>query len=92
MDPVAPTVDEWDALVATTPRVSVPDFVTSAGGVIHVLSREVGGLGHEAAAARVEAIEETVNRVLDAARTAGTTPLHESMALAQRRLSAAAAE
>jgi leucine dehydrogenase len=86
------TSDSVAQLLADAGTVWVPDFVTSAGGVIYVLSREVGGLDHEAAAARVEAIEETVNRVLDAARTGGTTPLHESMALAQRRLSAAAAE
>ena len=76
--------DSVAQLLAAAGTVWVPDLVTSAGGVIYVLSREVGGLGHDAAAARVEAIEETVNRVLDAARTAGTTPLHESMALAQR--------
>ena len=84
--------DSVAQLLADAATVWVPDFVTSAGGVIYVLSREVGGLDHEAAAARVEAIEETVNRVLDAARTGGTTPLLESMALAKRRLSAASAE
>lgn len=86
------TSDSVAELLADAGTVWVPDFVASAGGVIYVLSREVGGLDHDAAAARVEAIEGTVNQVLDAARTGGTTPLHESISLAERRLRTATAQ
>ncbi|WP_433282142.1 Glu/Leu/Phe/Val dehydrogenase dimerization domain-containing protein [Pseudonocardia xinjiangensis] len=86
------TDDSVAGLLADAGTVWVPDFVTSAGGVIYVLNREVGGLDHDAAATRVEAIEDTVDQVLDAARTGGTTPLHESMVLAERRLRTAGAE
>ncbi|MFD9737169.1 Glu/Leu/Phe/Val dehydrogenase dimerization domain-containing protein [Umezawaea sp. NPDC059074] len=66
----------------------VPDFVASAGGIVYVLAREVDGLSHEAALARVEAIGETVAAILAAATAAGTTPLREATALAARRLAA----
>jgi len=64
----------------------VPDFVASAGGVIYTLTREAEGLGHDAALARVSAIEETVTTLLTAATANGTTPLAEAVALAERRL------
>jgi glutamate dehydrogenase/leucine dehydrogenase len=66
--------------------VWVPDFVASAGGVIYTLGREIEKLTHEAALARVAAIETTVDSVLAAARTHDTTPLEEAMALARERL------
>jgi glutamate dehydrogenase/leucine dehydrogenase len=68
----------------------VPDYVANAGGIVYTLSRETEGLGHDAALARVEAIERTVDGILAAARAHGTTPLSEAAALAESRLTAAA--
>ncbi|HEX6360245.1 Glu/Leu/Phe/Val dehydrogenase dimerization domain-containing protein [Actinophytocola sp.] len=68
----------------------IPDFVASGGGVIYTLCRETSGLDHDAALARVAAIEETVHSVLNAAAANGTTPLAEAMTLAEDRLAALA--
>lgn len=73
-------------LLADRGIVWVPDFVTSAGGVVYTLTREADGLTHEAAVRRVEGIGDTVRRLLTAARTRGTTPLHEARRLAKTRL------
>jgi len=64
----------------------VPDHVASAGGVVYTVAREYDGLSHEAALAKVEAIESTVENILAAARANATTPLTEAVALAERRL------
>ena len=69
----------------------VPDYVASAGGILYTLSREAEGLDHEAALARVETIEKTVEDLLDAAKAGTTTPLHEAAVLAERRLTSGAA-
>jgi glutamate dehydrogenase/leucine dehydrogenase len=69
----------------------VPDYVASAGGILYTLSREAEGLDHEAALARVETIEKTVEELLKAAKANATTPLHEAAALAERRLTSGAA-
>ncbi len=68
----------------------IPDYVASAGGILYTLSREAEGLGHEAALARVETIEDTVRTILAAAEANATTPLHEAAALAGRRLTSGA--
>ncbi len=68
----------------------IPDYVASAGGIFYTLSREAEGLGHEAALARVETIEDTVRSILAAAEANGTTPLREAAALAGRRLASGA--
>ncbi|WP_328618057.1 Glu/Leu/Phe/Val dehydrogenase [Amycolatopsis sp. NBC_00355] len=68
----------------------VPDYVASAGGILYTLAREAEGLDHDAALARVESIEGTVETILAAARSHATTPLREAAALAERRLTAAA--
>jgi len=68
----------------------VPDYVASAGGILYTLSREAEGLGHDAALARVETIERTVQDLLYAAKANATTPLHEAAALARRRLTSGA--
>jgi glutamate dehydrogenase/leucine dehydrogenase len=68
----------------------VPDYVASAGGILYTLSREAEGLDHEAALARVETIEKTVEDLLDAAKAGTTTPLHEAAVLAGRRLTSGA--
>ncbi|WP_328644336.1 Glu/Leu/Phe/Val dehydrogenase [Amycolatopsis sp. NBC_00348] len=69
----------------------VPDYVASAGGILYTLSREAEGLDHDAALARVESIEGTVEGILTAARAHSTTPLREAAALAERRLTAPSA-
>jgi glutamate dehydrogenase/leucine dehydrogenase len=68
----------------------IPDYVASAGGILYTLSREAEGLGHEAALARVETIEQTVAGLLAAAEAHATTPLREAAALAGRRLTSGA--
>jgi hypothetical protein len=70
------------ALLAGRGTVWVPDFVASAGGVVYTLAREIDGLDHEAATARVEAIEHTVSGLL----TSDRTPLEEAVKLAELRL------
>jgi leucine dehydrogenase len=64
----------------------IPDYVASAGGILYTLSREADGLDHNAALARVEAIEQTVTDLLRAAEANGTTPLREADALVRARL------
>ncbi|MEQ0564388.1 Glu/Leu/Phe/Val dehydrogenase dimerization domain-containing protein [Amycolatopsis sp. NEAU-NG30] len=64
----------------------IPDYVASAGGILYTLSREAEGLDHDAALARVEAIEQTVTDLLRAAEANGTTPLREADALVRARL------
>lgn len=68
----------------------IPDFVASAGGVVYTLGREAQNLTHEQALDRVEALEETTRRILDAASANGTTPLAEADALAEARLTSGA--
>ncbi|OXM48628.1 Glu/Leu/Phe/Val dehydrogenase dimerization domain-containing protein [Amycolatopsis alba] len=68
----------------------IPDFVASAGGVVYTLGREAGKLTHEQALDRVEALEATTRRLLDAASANGTTPLAEADALAEARLTSGA--
>jgi valine dehydrogenase (NAD+) len=70
--------------------VWVPDYVASAGGIIYALSRESENLGHEAAQKRVEGIGDTVGRLLDLARSTGTTPMRAARQIAERRLATAA--
>lgn len=72
-----------DALAARG-IVWVPDFVASAGGVVHTLGRESDGLDHDAAVRRVEGIADTVRLLLK-----GENPLREAKALADRRILAA---
>jgi glutamate dehydrogenase/leucine dehydrogenase len=76
------TDDTVAALLAGRGTVWVPDFVASAGGVVYTLAREIDGLDHEAATARVEAIEHTVSGLL----TSDRTPLDEAVRLAGPRL------
>ena len=64
----------------------VPDFIVNAGGVIN-LAEEIGReYQPERANRRVEAIEETVARLLARARQSGNTPLDEAVALAGSRI------
>ncbi|MEU6587634.1 Glu/Leu/Phe/Val dehydrogenase dimerization domain-containing protein [Streptomyces sp. NPDC046881] len=69
--------------------VWVPDYVASAGGVIHAVSVEVHRLAAEEARARVDAIEDTVSELLHTAESRGRTPAQAADELARRRLDAA---
>ncbi|HYN95194.1 MAG TPA: Glu/Leu/Phe/Val dehydrogenase dimerization domain-containing protein [Pilimelia sp.] len=69
-----------------------PDFVVSAGGVIHATAVELGGRTGEEAARLVTGIEDTLAGVLTAARTAGTSPMAAALALARRRTAPRPAE
>lgn len=84
------TGDEVAAELAARGVLWIPDYVASAGGIVYTLSREADGLSHDAALARVEAIERTVADLLAAASAHGTTPLAEASALVERRLGASA--
>ncbi|RSM48201.1 Glu/Leu/Phe/Val dehydrogenase [Amycolatopsis balhimycina DSM 5908] len=84
------TADAVAADLAARGVLWIPDYVASAGGILYTLSREAGGLSHDAALARVETIERTVADLLEAAKANGTTPLEEASALVERRLAAAA--
>ncbi|MER6343524.1 Glu/Leu/Phe/Val dehydrogenase dimerization domain-containing protein [Streptomyces sp. NPDC001595] len=64
----------------------VPDYVASAGGVVNAVSVEVHRLGPLEARARVEAIEGTVEDLLDGAERSGHTPARVAAELARRRL------
>ncbi|MGW0915236.1 Glu/Leu/Phe/Val dehydrogenase dimerization domain-containing protein [Streptomyces sp. NPDC002784] len=70
--------------------VWVPDFVASAGGIAYTLSRESQNHTHEAGRKRVERIADTVSDILEAARSAGVTPLRAAQRIAERRLASAA--
>ena len=66
-----------------------PDYVVNAGGLIHV-DRELHGRTEEEALELVLGIEDTLGRVFELAREAGTTPLAAARRLAEERLGAAA--
>jgi glutamate dehydrogenase/leucine dehydrogenase len=62
------TDDSVAGLLEERGIVWVPDHVASAGGVIYTLAREDDGADHETALERVDGIEETVRRLLNARR------------------------
>jgi leucine dehydrogenase len=64
----------------------VPDYVASAGGVIHALSVELHNETPQDATSRVRGIERTVGEILDAADSNGTTPAEAARVLAAERL------
>jgi leucine dehydrogenase len=66
--------------------VWAPDHVVSAGGVVYATQVELHGATHEAATARVEAIGDTLRRLLSAASAHGTTPAFEADELARAQL------
>ncbi|MEU7305556.1 GNAT family N-acetyltransferase [Streptomyces sp. NPDC007206] len=69
----------------------VPDYVASAGGVINAVSTELHHVSADEAHARVRAIEDTVDELLDTAQRRGQTPAQAAGELAMRRLRAASA-
>ncbi|QTD96118.1 Glu/Leu/Phe/Val dehydrogenase family protein [Streptomyces cyanogenus] len=68
----------------------VPDYVASAGGVVHAVSTELHHLAPDEVRARVDAIEHTVTGLLDTAESRGRTPAQAATELARRRLRATA--
>jgi valine dehydrogenase (NAD+) len=78
--------DSVAELLARREIVWIPDFAAGAGGVVYTLGREIDGVDHSTAAARVEAIGATVAELLASARAHGTTPLAEAGNLARQRL------
>ncbi len=67
-----------------------PDFVANAGGIINI-AVELEGYDPAVARRRVRGIAETLGLIFDEADRQSTTPLAAAMALARRRLAAAAA-
>jgi leucine dehydrogenase len=68
-----------------------PDFVANAGGIINIsIEREPGGYDPALASPRVRRIGDTLRQVFDDARASGQSTLAAAMALARRRLEAAA--
>jgi len=67
-----------------------PDFVANAGGIINIsVELEPGGYDPARARHRVQGVGDTIRAIFDEARGA-TTPLAAAMAIAERRLAAAA--
>ncbi|WP_051865958.1 Glu/Leu/Phe/Val dehydrogenase dimerization domain-containing protein [Streptomyces griseus] len=66
--------------------VWVPDYVASAGGVINAVSIELHHVSAGEARARVRAIEETVDDLLDTAQRHGQNPAQAASELVRRRL------
>ncbi|GII78593.1 leucine dehydrogenase [Sphaerisporangium rufum] len=64
----------------------VPDYVAGAGGVINAVSTELNHLDPDEAAARVDAIADTVDHLLDTAQRHGHTPARAASDLARHRL------
>lgn len=63
----------------------VPDYIANAGGVINI-AEELGGYDRRRAFERVAGIEQTVLRVLDAAKSKGITPAAASDEMASERI------
>ena len=63
-----------------------PDFVVSAGGIIHATAVELHHETTDQATARITAIGDTLTAVLRSARAEGTTPLAAARAAARRRI------
>lgn len=70
----------------------IPDYVAGAGGVIYALAVELHHRPPGEAAARVQAIADTVGLILESARRARTTPARAALELASHRLGAPAAQ
>jgi len=69
-----------------------PDFVANAGGIINIaVELEPEGYSPERARERVRGVGETMRLVLSDAAQRGVTPLAAAKALAERRLTEAAA-
>jgi leucine dehydrogenase len=69
----------------------VPDYIAGAGGVVYALAVELHKQTPEDASARVQAIADTVDLLLDTAEQAGTDPAEAAFELAERRLRVTAA-
>ncbi|ATY16407.1 Glu/Leu/Phe/Val dehydrogenase [Amycolatopsis sp. AA4] len=60
----------------------IPDFVASAGGIIHAVGRETLGMDEAAANAKIDAIGDTTRAVLARARERGLTTVRAARELA----------
>ncbi|NUP46900.1 MAG: amino acid dehydrogenase [Catenulispora sp.] len=76
-------------LLAARGIVWVPDYIVSAGGVIHAIAVELDKQSEDEALERVLGIEGTVADLLAAARTQGGTPVAAAEELVRARLGAA---
>jgi glutamate dehydrogenase/leucine dehydrogenase len=68
--------------------VWAPDFVVSAGGIIHATAIELLGETPDQALTRVTGIGDTLATLLATATATGTTPLAAARSLAQQRIAA----
>ncbi|GIX22339.1 MAG: leucine dehydrogenase [Gammaproteobacteria bacterium] len=68
--------------------VFVPDFAINAGGIVNIAAA-AAGLDAAGVQRRIEAIGDTVRRILERAAAEGRTPLAVAEALARARLEAA---
>jgi leucine dehydrogenase len=66
----------------------IPDFVASAGGILHGAATDLFGLTADAAEARLDRIAEATTAVLAQARADGCTTLDAAMARAMQRVAA----
>ncbi|MEU0156999.1 Glu/Leu/Phe/Val dehydrogenase family protein [Micromonospora fulviviridis] len=66
--------------------VWAPDYVISAGGVIHATAVELHNETSEQATARVLGIGDTLERILDDAKKASVTPAAAALELARQRI------
>jgi glutamate dehydrogenase/leucine dehydrogenase len=62
-----------------------PDFVVNAGGVINI-HVEMEGYEVERAVTRIDAISDSINRVLDAAEQNGVNPHVAAVRIAEERI------
>jgi len=67
-----------------------PDYIVSAGGIIHAIAIELHHETSAQAAARVAGIADTLTEVLHAARRSATTPDQAARQRARQRIEAAA--
>jgi leucine dehydrogenase len=79
-----------DRLLAERGILWAPDFIVNAGGALATILAEVERLPAEEVWRRIDGIGATLERVLDDADVAGTTPLDAAVAMAERRLGEAA--
>ena len=85
--------DDVAALLHARGILWAPDFVANAGGIINIaVELEPGGYDEARAAARVEAIGDTLSTIYAMAEAEGTTPLAAAQAIARRRLAEAAGD
>jgi len=86
-----PITDEAERALHDRGVLVLPDFIANAGGVICAAVEYQGGTESTARQVIVEKITANTRAVLDGARKSGMPPRQAAVALAQRRIEAAAA-